>query len=139
MASKWLTEKWKIWVASNTVGVAEWITLPHSHWALGTQPLLAADIWYQFTLEMDYDILEYVSLTIQDETNGVVLDVANLTGIVIAKEPRAWESATVVCFYLTAGYSLLLQTIHGVHLHNVIVVNANALLNPLLYVYIRVV
>lgn len=96
VASKWLTEKWKIWVASGTAGVAEWIALPPSMWSLGTQPVLAADRWYKFTLDMDYDTLHYVSLTILDEAYGLVIDVANLTELVIAKEPRLWEHATVL-------------------------------------------
>lgn len=96
VASKWLTEKWKIWVTSSTVGVAEWISLSPTHWSLGTQPLLTADIWYQFILDMDYDTLHYISLTVIDDTNGLVIDVANLTELVIAKEPRSWESATVL-------------------------------------------
>lgn len=94
VTTKYVTEKWKIWIESSP-SVAVWSNLSPTRWATGEEPVLSADIWYKFTLLLDYDQNVYLNLTVED-TGGSDVFYADLSGLKIAKEPRDFDLATVL-------------------------------------------
>lgn len=94
IASKYISDKWNIWEETAT-NIATWEPLADSRWVGGAPPVIDAGAWYHCVMDIDYDIDEYVSLTIQKVGSGSVAS-ADLSGIKIAPELRAFEAATVI-------------------------------------------
>lgn len=105
IASRYIPDKWNIWVES-APGVATWMVLPSSVWdAGGGEPTITAGAWWHFSLLVDFETNQYVSMTAQlagytyeesSDTGRYPLYTANLTGYVIALEPRGFATATVI-------------------------------------------
>lgn len=94
VSTKYVSDKWKIWIESSP-SVAVWSNLDPARWATGEEPILSADVWYKFTLDLDYDHNVYLNLTVED-VGGTDSFSADLSGLKIAKEPREFGLATVL-------------------------------------------
>jgi len=103
IASRYISDKWNIWVESEP-GVATWSVLPESVWHAGAGvPSITAGVWWRYSLLVDFETNEYVSMTAQQaayiydsDTGRHPLYTANLTGLRMALEPRGFETATVI-------------------------------------------
>jgi hypothetical protein len=95
VASKYIAEKWNIWIET-AQNVATWQHLNDSRWDI--IPVLIVGHWYHHILEIDFEIDEYVSLTVVDLEPGATTSTytANLVGLKIAAELRGWSSACVL-------------------------------------------
>jgi beta-glucanase (GH16 family) len=93
IASQYISDKWNIWVQSGA-NTATWQVLPSSVWDV--EPTMDGGTWFKCVLEVDFDINEYVSMSMQEAAYGATVHLANLTGIKIAPELRGFEQATVL-------------------------------------------